>query len=303
MTVDPTIIASDVQNLAVGNIVSLYELDLSNIGGDSEDILYFSESIDNDYTPIFFNAREYQPIHMRTEGWQVTGTESMPRPKLIVSNVLLTFASYINAFQDLVGAVLTRRRTLEKYLDGEPGANPNAEFAPDIFVIRSMPQKTKAVAEFELAPFMDAEGIKLPKRQILRDFCRQTYRNYKAPAFIYTNASCPYVGVYNYTRLGAYTTDNSLDNCGKELSDCEMRYAGIAAIARTTQYGTTIYIQATEPAGTVHNDCWLDTSTTPNIWYTRSILVIGPATFSTWPVLKPEPLPTWAFPSVARFRL
>ena len=157
-------IASDVQKLTVGNIVSLYELDLTDIG--SSDILYFTESIDNDYTPIYFNSREYTPIHMQTSGWQVTGTETLPRPKMLISNVLLTFASYINAFENLVGAKLTRRRTLDKYLDGRAEANPNAEFAPDIYRIRSMPQKTKAVAEFELTPYMDFEGIKIPKRQI-----------------------------------------------------------------------------------------------------------------------------------------
>jgi len=174
-------IASDVQKLAVGNIVNLYELDLTDIGGTS--ILYFTESIDDDYTPIFFNAREYTPIHMQTSGWQTTGTEQLPRPKMVVSNVLLTFASYINTFDSLVGAKLTRRRTLEKYLDGKPTANPNAEFAPDIYKILSMPQRTKAAVEFELTPYVDFEGIKIPKRQILRDFCRQTYRRWDGSKF------------------------------------------------------------------------------------------------------------------------
>jgi len=292
-------IASDVQNLAVGNIVNLYELDMTEISGNPSDILYFTESIDNDYTPISFNAREYTPIHMQTSGWQVTGTESLPRPKIIVSNVLLTFASYINSFNDLVGATLIRRRTLEKYLDGKPEANPNAEFAPDIFRIRSLPQKTKAVAEFELAPFMDHEGIKIPKRLILRDFCRQAYRNWNDGSFDYSNASCPYVSTYCYTRLGAYTADCSQDDCGKELTDCEMRYAGIKALRGPG----TIYIQDTEPSGTVHGDFWLNTGVEPNVWYRRSIIHIGPATFESWPELKPDPLPTWAFPSVARFRL
>ena len=286
MTIDPTIMASNVQNLAVGNIVNLYEIDMTDIG--STDTLYFTESIDNDYTPIFFNAREYTPIHLQTDGWQVTGTESLPRPKIMVSNVLLTFASYINSFNDLVGAKFTRRRTLEKYLDGRPQANPSAEFAPDIFRIRSLPQKTKAVAEFELSPYMDYEGIKIPKRQILRDFCRQTYRewNVASAGFIYTRATCPYVGSYCYDRLGNYKADCSLDNCGKELTDCEMRYAGVKA----ARIGGTVYIQASDPVG-VDGDKWLNVNTTPNIWYKK--------VDSVWDILKPDPLPTWAFPSVA----
>ncbi len=285
-----TNIASDVQNLAVGNIVTLYELDLADIG--SSTILYFTHSIDSDYTPIYFNAREYTPIHMQTSGWQTTGTETFPRPKMVVSNVLLTFAAYINTFDDLVGAKLTRRRTLEKYLDGKPEANPNAEFAPDIFKIRSLPQKTKMLVEFELTPYMDYEGIKIPKRQILRDFCRQTYRkwNTETSSFDYTRISCPYASSYKYTRLGRYTTDNTLDSCGKELTDCEMRYNGVKALAAS---GTT-YIQSTDPGG-IDGDYWLNTSPSPNAWYLK--------TDGEWVSSKPDPLPTWAFPSVARFRI
>lgn len=280
-------IAADVQKAAVGNIVILFELDLTEIGGS--DILYFTESIDNDYTAINFNAREYTPIHLKSEGWQVTGTGTLPRPKLIVSNVLLTFAAYINSFDDLVGAKLTRRRTLEKYLDGKPTANPNAEFAADIYRIRSMPQKTKTVAEFELTPYMDYEGIKIPKRQILRDFCRQTYRQYDSDTatFDYTNATCPYTGAYCYNRLGEYTADKSKDNCGKSLSDCEMRFAGI-------RVSGNIFIQAADPGG-IDGDFWLNTSAPPHTWYKKSSGI--------WKVLKPDPLPTYAFPSVARFRI
>jgi len=285
-----TNIASDVQNLAVGNIVTLYELDLEAIG--SATILYFTHSINNDYTPVFFNAREYTPIHMQTSGWQVTGTETLPRPKMVVSNVLLTFASYINTFDDLVGARLTRRRTLEKYLDGKPEANPNAEFAPDIYKIRSLPQKTKMMAEFELTPYMDYEGIKVPKRQILRDYCRQTYRKYNTDtsAFDYTKSTCPYTSIYKYTRLGIYTTDNLQDSCGKELGDCEMRYCGVKALV---SLGTT-YIQSTDPGG-IDGDYWLNTSSSPNAWYIK--------TDSEWVSAKPDPLPTWSFPSVSRFRI
>ena len=281
-------IASDVQNLAVGNVVTLFELDLTQIGGT--DILYFTESINNDYTPVVWNAREYIPIHMQSEGWQVTGTEQLPRPKIIVSNVLLTFASYINSFDSLVGAKLTRRRTLEKYLDDKPTANPYAEFAPDIYKILSMPQRTKSAVEFELTPYIDFEGIKIPKRQILRDFCRQTYRRWDATLnkFIYTTATCPYTGTYCFTRLGAYTTDQSQDNCGKELSDCEMRYAA-------NRVSGLVYIRAIEPTGGAEGCYWLDIATTPNTWYKK---VDG-----VFVTLKPEPLPTWAFPSVSRFRI
>ncbi len=287
MTIDPTIIASDVQNLAVGNIIDLYEIDLESIGEDGT--LRFTQSIDNDYTPILFGGYEFVPIHMKTEGWSMTSADTLPRPKIMISNVLLTFASYINDFKSLIGAKFTRRRTLEKYLDGKPEANPTAEFAPDIYRIRTMPQKTKAVAEFELTPYMDFEGQKVPKRQILRDFCRQTYRNWIVDpgVFDYTNATCPYTNDYCYDRLGAYTTDETKDDCGKSLSDCEMRYAG-------NNVTGTVYIQDSDPGG-IDGDSWLETDIVPNIWYKKLAGV--------WVELKPSPLPTYAFPSVSRFKI
>ena len=92
-----------------------------------------------------------------------------------------------------------------------------------------------------------------------------------------------------------------LDKCGKSLTDCEKRFAGRRARELTVAAGTLIYIQATEPPGAVDNDCWLPTADVPsvsahaNTWYKRFN--------GEWPELVPKPLPTYAFPSVARNQL
>jgi len=285
-------IASDVQKLQFGNFVTLFELDLSDIG--SNQILYFTEAIDDDFTPIIFNAREYTPIHLDSDGWQTTGQETLPRPKIRVSNVLLSFTAHIYTFDDMIGAKLIRRRTLEKYLDGKPEANPNAEFAPDVYRIRQKTQMTKAAVEFELSPYMDFEGISIPKRQILRDFCTHTYRVWDTgtKTFNYTNVTCPYINPdYYYNRLGKYVTGQKDDKCGKQLRDCEMRFAGNRAVGGG---GVTVYIEDNEPGG-ANGDYWLNTGATPNIWYVKQS--------GAWTQLKPQPLPTRAFPSVARFQI
>jgi lambda family phage minor tail protein L len=289
-------IAQDVQQAAVGNIVNLYEIDLNDIGSDQ--VLYITEYVNDDYTPIYFDGQEYTPIQMESEGWQVTGQETLPRPKIRFSNTLLTFASYVYTFDDLIGAKVTRIRTFEKYLDGNTNPNSAAKFAPDIYRIRQKTSHNKYYIEFELSPFMDFEKTQIPKRQIIRDFCRWKYRvwNPTESKFVYEKATCPYVSAYRYTRLGAYTTDSSEDFCGKLLTDCEMRFAGVKA-KRIEEGGNTIYIQATEPASPNDRDCWLDTSSLPNIW---KIYVV--TTTSYWTELKPDPLPFSGFPSVARFR-
>jgi lambda family phage minor tail protein L len=290
-------IAQDTQHSAVGNVVNLYELDLTDIGSDQ--VLHFTEYVNDDYTAIYFNGTEYTPIQMESEGWEVTGQETLPRPKVRFSNVLLTFASYVYTFDDLIGAKLTRRRTFEKYLDGNSDPNPVAQFSPDIYRIRQKTMHNKSYIEFELSPFMDFEKTQIPRRQIIRDFCRWKYRiiNPSTSDFTYVKATCPYEGQYSYTRLGQYTTDKTEDFCGKMLTDCEMRFAGNRAAF--LEAPNTVSIQTTAPVAPIKGDMWLNTATYPNVWYTW---VVPETAGPYWGETKPQPLPFSGFPSVARFR-
>jgi lambda family phage minor tail protein L len=306
-----TDIASDVQKAELGNIIFLYEIDLSDLGTDRG--LFFTPVINDDYTPIDFNNRSYTPIEMEADGWEVSTGEQLPRPRIRVSNATLSFLGFVLTYDDLVGAKLIRRRTLAKYLDGAPEANPNAEFAQDIFVIHQKTQHTKRFIEFELAAYMDFEGIRIPKRQIIRDYCTHSYRVWDTAImdWSYTSATCPYGnpnitrsaggsygGQYNYTNKGAYTTTTQDDKCGKRLSDCEARFSG------NISYGTNPYIQATAPLTPSQGQYWFYTGVetltvagqqiSPNIWYRYDAGV--------WKILKAELLPTRAFPGVSRFR-
>ena len=320
-----TDIASDVQKEALGNIIYLYEMDLGDIG--SNQILYFTPVINDDYTPIDFNARTYIPIEMETDGWEISTGEQLPRPHIKVSNATLTFLGYVITFDDLVGAKVIRRRTLEKYLDGKPEANPNAEFSKDTFTIMQKTQHTKRFIEFELAAYMDFEGVRIPKRQIIRDYCTHSYRNWDTATmdFDYSFATCPYgnpnvppsgggfkdgrstnnspggLGDFCHTRLGALTTTRQDDKCGKTLTDCEARFAG----NRILQTDTNYTISVSEPAAPSTNDTWFYNgndsmelgsgfTVEPYTWY----LYNG----SSWIRHKPWRIPTRAFPGVSRFR-
>jgi lambda family phage minor tail protein L len=319
-------IASDVQKAELGNVIYLYELDLGDIG--SNQILYFTPVVDDDYTPITFNARDYVPIEMETEGWEVSTGEQLPRPHLRVSNATLSFLAHVITFEDLIGAKLTRRRTLEKYLDGNPEANPSAEFAKDIFVIFQKTAHTKRYIEFELAAYMDFEGIRIPKRQIIRDYCTHSYRTFNTSTmtFDYTFATCPYGnpevpgagggykdarsidespggrGEWCYTRLGARTPTCQDDQCGKSLTDCEVRFAGNRVLSEDGNY----VIQETAPLSPSVDDIWLyndgvylelgnGQTVEPYTWYQYN--------GSLWLRLKPFRIPTRAFPGVSRFRV
>jgi lambda family phage minor tail protein L len=122
---------------------------------------------------------------------------------------------------------LTRRRTLKKYLDGEPGADPTAEFPADVWEISKKMGEDKLSITFELHPFIDREGRKIPGRVILRDTCSFLYRYYDS-GFVYpapvNSESCPYTGSSYWKRDGSSTGDPALDDCGKRVSDCKLRF-------------------------------------------------------------------------------
>jgi lambda family phage minor tail protein L len=295
-------IASDVQKPAVGEMVFLYEIDLSEL--EAGTYLYFTEGTTEDNVPIQFNSRTYFPIQLETEGFDVTGEGQLPRPRIRVSNALLTFAPYVNNFSDILGAKFTRRRTLRKYLDDGSEANPIAEFPSEIFKIQQKTEHNKFQVEFELSAFMDFEGLAIPKRQIIRDFCSYQYRRWDTVTgqFIYADVSiqCPYgldtAGKYSYTNLGKSSSSKNSDRCGKRFSDCELRFGGDAA-SRAKKQGKTVNIQTAEPLGNV-GDYWLKiypNPKQPDEWFR-----FNESRFWTNP--KPDPLFTRAFPGVARFR-
>ena len=95
---------------------------------------------------------------------------------MTVANVLGTFTQVINELDDLVGAKVTRRRTLGKYLDGEPNADPLQEFPIDVFYIERKTQETSMVISWQLASVLDLEGLKLPRRIITQNYCQWRYR-------------------------------------------------------------------------------------------------------------------------------
>ena len=93
-----------------------------------------------------------------------------------MSAILLT-VNQTTTGNDLAGAVVTRIRTMARFLDtanfsgsvnpfGTP--DPTAEFKREVFVIDRKTTETRSVIEFELAAAIDMAGIRSPKRQCTR---------------------------------------------------------------------------------------------------------------------------------------
>ena len=211
-------IAADIQSLEPGAIVSLFELDLTPFGGD---LLRFHAGTNQLQTPVVWNGNTYVAYPIEATGFEFNGQGQAPRPKLVASNVAGTITALVLQYEDMVGAKVTRRRTLAKYLDAvnfpgavNPTADPTAEFPADVYFIDRKSGETSTVVEFELSPAMDVTGVQLPRRQIVQNVCVWRYRG----------AECGYTGTAYFDALDAPVVAAGADVCGKRLSSCKARF-------------------------------------------------------------------------------
>ncbi len=219
-------IEADVQSAAPGARVELFDVDLTPLGGE---VLHFANGTmpganPGEYQPVRWRGNTYMPAPFQASGFETNGRSALPTPSLRIGSSR-ELAALLRQYGDCVGMKVTRWRTFSKYLDGQPQADPNAHFAPDVFLISRKVSQNKVSTEWELAAEMDQQGKKLPARLILRDACTWAYRLWdaEAVAFDYTSALCPYTGTAYFDRSGQACAA-AADNCGKRLSDCVLRF-------------------------------------------------------------------------------
>jgi lambda family phage minor tail protein L len=168
---------ADVQQGWHDAIVEMFDVDLSPITSDPGDIFYFTNQLKEDGTKIQWKGNIYEPLPILAAGYDKNTNGQIAQPTLTVANVLGTFTQVVASFDDLVGAKVTRRRTLQKYLDGSPQADPLQEFPIDIFYIERKTQETALAITWQLSSILDLEGVKLPRRVITQNLCLWKYRS------------------------------------------------------------------------------------------------------------------------------
>jgi lambda family phage minor tail protein L len=227
-------ITSDIQGLAPGELVQLFELDATQIGGD---LLRFHGYAQ--VGPIWWKGQEYMPWAIQAEGFSRSGNGTQPTPTLKVGNigqdadgnpVTGVITALCLALHDLVGARVIRRRTLGQYLDagnfagGNPTANPNEEMPPEIWLVEAKTSEDKEAVEFELHTALDFDGVQLPSRQIQASMCGWLSKGgYRGPY-------CNYTGAAMFDRDGKPVSDPTLDRCGGHVSDCKKRFGENATL-------------------------------------------------------------------------
>ncbi|HEY6965908.1 MAG TPA: phage minor tail protein L [Burkholderiales bacterium] len=107
-------LARDLQRLEVSNLITMMELDPTALGGSIQ-------RFHNDSTfagaNIVWQGATYTRFPVDAKGFEFSARGKMPRPTITVANVLGSAGLLLRQYNDLIGAVFTRKRTLAKYLD------------------------------------------------------------------------------------------------------------------------------------------------------------------------------------------
>jgi lambda family phage minor tail protein L len=217
------VISSDVQKLASGNLIELFEIDATSIGGS---LLRIVNDVNELSSDIVWQGNTYTRFAVQAKGFARSGRGTQPRPTLTGSNVGGVLGALVRDNEDLVGAKVTRRRTFVKYLDavnfasGNAQADPNVSFADEIYYIDRKASENGIEIQFELASAMDLTNAKLPKRQVTQNVCAWQYRS----------AECSYAGGPVATVMDIITTDAAQDVCGHRVASCKLRFGNNATL-------------------------------------------------------------------------
>lgn len=221
-------IRTEAQEPATSELIELFSLDLTMFGDNVYYFIMGAESSD-----IEWQGNVYTPFDVQASGFELNGQGGSPRPKITFSVTNPIITTYINQFDDLVGAKVIRTKTYKKYLDGEPAANPNAHFPLDIYRIDRKSSENRLQVEFELSSVLDQQGVLLPGRTITASYCPWKYRIWDSvnSVFIYnpSDAACPYTGT-NYFDINNNVATQSTDVCAKDQPACKLRFGATAVL-------------------------------------------------------------------------
>lgn len=175
---------------------------------------------------VVFDKVPYQRYPIQATGFDKMGNGTIPRPKLIVSNIGGIIGALTRDFNDLVGAKLIRMRTFARYLDasnfsaGNTLADPTQILDREIWTIDRKANENSIYMEWELCAPFDIRGVKIPRRQCVQNMCNWRYRS----------AECSYTGTNYFDVNDNSITDPAKDICGKRLSSCKKRFGTIAIL-------------------------------------------------------------------------
>ena len=110
------------------------------------------------------------------------GRQAAAGRRMRASNIGGVLGAFLRSLNDALGAKITRKRTLGKFLDavnfpgGNPNADPNTHFPDETFFISRKVSENPIFLEIELAVPFDVAGVQMPWRQVIAGTCQWVYR-------------------------------------------------------------------------------------------------------------------------------
>jgi lambda family phage minor tail protein L len=157
------------------NVVEMFELDTTVIG--QPDIYRWTQDPNLSGAAVTWQGLSYAPFPITAEGFAVATSGALPRPTLSASNIGGLLGQFLRSIKDGLGAKLTRRRTLVKYLDainfvgGNPGADPTAHLPDDVYYVARRTGENAIALTVECSSAFDVQGVQLPRRQVIAGTC------------------------------------------------------------------------------------------------------------------------------------
>ena len=249
-------LVSDVQKLYVDGLITLYELDATNLGAgilrfhgqiayqdwekiyttvDNTNITADSTILHADkifdvgdekvwYRNIIFNGQVFEPMALQVDGLEMNATGKASAPTLTMANningIQNAVSAYCLKFQDFVGAKLKVIRTFAKYLDSDNfvSGNKNADVNESKTQVWYIEQKTSE--NIQTVAFELSNPIDFQGRQIpvrnITSYCTWAIDGYRGE-------ECQYTGMKYFTDKNESTDDPSQDRCRGDLRACKNR--------------------------------------------------------------------------------
>lgn len=178
--------------------------------------LYFCNWVQTEGRTVKFGGNSYLPLPCKTDGFEIRNEGVPPNPTITIANIGLEITGLINAYDDLLGCRLIRRRVLARHLDDGSSPDVDSRWPDEVWYVQQKKSESKLSVTFELSTPFDLDGVTLPRRRALRYSCPWVYRS----------AECGYSGGPVADVKDVPTSNISDDKCGKRVKSCQMRFGG-----------------------------------------------------------------------------
>lgn len=220
----------DIANNALGNEILSMTLFPGVIveSGEAGFTIFETPQVFGPGGQVYWGGDAYIPLPVLTSGFEMSSRGALPTPRIKMGNSIVggLIAGLLEAYSDLIGAKISRYRTFAKHLDTGTEPDRRKHYRPDVYTINRKVAQNKLFVELELSVAIDQQGLVLPARPLLRDYCAWQYRRWSAQIgdFSYTNVECPYTGGTFFDHNDNLVTDPALDRCSKRLTGCRARF-------------------------------------------------------------------------------